>query len=278
MKNATRSMSINMDWFRKLMKEGKLKVFTVGYDGIIEEKKYKDFDFLSEVSQTCSIAAETDDAILNRNKMNIYISVVNGYRFTQDEIDKFYDCWKDYYKSNKINSTDKNGEFSSFLKKQRDDRSKLYGNILSAIGHLPTINDILGLKNYRPIKSYMSILGIFDVEGSDNNTTTRFVDRSNICQYFPGYIRNKETWDKLKNHSLNSRQFESIVNNGINNYFWYEEDKNNIVTESEQTNDKDINVTIESKDQIITVNIKDKDSLNCYKTKQENIEDAWGSN
>lgn len=89
MKNASKNMSINMDWFRKLMKEGKLNVFTVSHGGIIEEKEYKDFDFLANISQTCPIAAETDDMVLNKNKMMIFANVVRGYGFTQEEIDKF---------------------------------------------------------------------------------------------------------------------------------------------------------------------------------------------
>lgn len=48
-----------MDWFRKFMKEEKLMVFTVNHDGNIKEKDYKDFDFLSEISQTCKIAQIT---------------------------------------------------------------------------------------------------------------------------------------------------------------------------------------------------------------------------
>lgn len=66
--NRRKYISINMDWLRKFIKEEKLKVFTVSYDGIIEEKKYKDFDFLSEMSQTCKISCETDDMILNMIK------------------------------------------------------------------------------------------------------------------------------------------------------------------------------------------------------------------
>jgi len=269
MENAGKKISINMDWFRKYMKGEKLKVFTVSYDGKIEDKKYNDFDFLSKISQTCKVAYETDDMILNRNKMKIYINVVKGYGFKQDEIDKFYDCWKDYCKSNEVDNTHKNDDFMSFILKQKDKRTRLYGKILHSINNLLIINDILALKNYNPsAKSYASILGVFDLEGgSSSNAITRFVDRSNVRQYFPGYLRNKEVWDKLKGHSLNPRQFERIVNNGIGNYFYYE-DKGDITIESEQINDKDVNVTIESKDQIISINIKDN-------TKQKNIEDAW---
>lgn len=270
--NAGRGMSINMVWFRMFMKEEKLKVFTVRYDGIIEEKQYNDFDFLANMSQTCSMAAETDDMILNRNKMKIYVNVVRGYDFEQNEIDKLYDNWREYCELNNIDDTDKNDNFTTFNKKQKDKRTKLYGYILNAMSNLPAINDILGLENYEYHAKPPAIkLGIYDIDGlyGSSNTITRFVDRFNICQYFPGYLRNKEMWDKLKGHSLNPRQFERIIKNGIGDYFWYEkEDKGDIMTESEQVDDKGVNVTIESKDQVITVNIKDK-------TKQDTIEDAW---
>lgn len=287
MKNASKQMSINMVWFRSYMKEGKLKVFTVRYDGIIEEKQYKDFDFLSEISQTCSIAAKTDGMILNENKLKIYANVVNMYGFTQNEIDKFYDDWSGCCGANKINSVGKNDGFEGFLSRQKGLRPKLYCSILNAINNLSAINDILGLKSCdRRSKSRMSVLGVFAIEGSTTNAITRFVNRSNICQYIPGYMKNKETWEKLKGHSLNARQFENIVKNGIGNYFWYEEDKNSIAVESDKvdfesnceensntTNDektdkgKDVNIEIKNKDQIITINIK--------KTKQINIDEAW---
>lgn len=127
MKGASRRISINMDWFRRLIEEGKLEVFTVTYNGIIEPKGYKDFDFLAEISQTCPIAAETDDMILNRNKMKIFANVVKGYGFTQYEIDKFENDYETYREINKID----NKKFWVFLIGQTDERTKLYGNILT---------------------------------------------------------------------------------------------------------------------------------------------------
>lgn len=281
MKNASKQMSINMVWFRNYMKEGKLKVFTIRHDGIIEEKHYKDFDFLSDISQTCSIAAKTDDMILNENKLRIYANVVNMYDFTQSEIDKFYDDWSGCC-INKVNNVGKNDGFEGFLSRQKGLRPKLYCSILNAINNLSAINDMLGLKSYdRRAKSRMSVLGVFVIEGNTTNAITRFVDRSNICQYIPGYVRNKEMWDKLKGHCLSPRQFEHIVKNGIGIYFWYEEDKNGIAVESdkddseldnESTNDgqvdkdgNEVNFEIKSKDQITTISIK---------TKQINAADA----
>lgn len=288
MKNATRGMNINMVWFRNYMKEEKLKVFTVSYDGIIEEKNYSDFIFLEDVSQTSVI--KTDDMILNDNKMKIYHNVRKMYDFTQSEIDKFYDNWREYCRVNSLNSiNDKSDKFSRFLGKQKDERAKLYSYVLDAIGDLPAINDIPESKNYKQrAKFRASILGIFDIDQRGQNSTTMFIDRANICQYLPCFVRNKEIWDRLKGHSLYQRQFENIIKNGIGQYFDYEErsNQNNVDIKSERTNDKDTNIT-ESKDKII-VNIQNPvDQLQIQfanrmrltitkdKTKQKNLEDAW---
>ena len=127
MKNAGHCISINMDWFRKYMKEGKLDVSTVNHNGIVEVKEYKDFDFIVDMSQSCPIAAEKDDRILNNNKMKIFDSVLKWYDFSQDEIDKFED---DYEKSNKA---DVGSYIYTFLIRQPDERSKLYGNVLKSL-------------------------------------------------------------------------------------------------------------------------------------------------
>lgn len=206
------NISINLDWLRKLMKEGKLKVFTVRYDGFIEEKKYKDFDFLSSVSQTCIVAAETDDIILNKNKIKIYTNVVKGYSFNQDELDKFDISWKNYCKEAKF--IQKIDTKISFLIRNNDIRAKLYARILSAVGNLRYINDIMNRKYNPSAKSYASTLGIFDAEGgSSNYSRTMFVDKFDICKLFPGYIRNKEVWDNLKGKNLISLQFRFAINN-----------------------------------------------------------------
>jgi len=298
MKNAGKAMSINMDWFRKLMKEEKLRVFTISHDGIIEEKTYKDFDFLAEISQTCSIAAETDEMILNKNKMKVFAKIVKGYGFIQDEIDKFESDYEKYCKTNKIDNIDKNDHKSRFLVRQTNERAKLYGNILVAVGDLSAINLLLNKEfgNYqRKAKQNAKILGIFDAEGSTHKVITKFVDRFDICKYFPGYLRNKETWDKLRGLNLNTRQFANIMTgkndviNGLDYYFNENNDTGNNVGQimedtnqnqidnykdistkidnKDQTdNDKEVNIKIDNKDHTININIK---------AKQKTIEDAW---
>ncbi len=221
MKNAGKMMSINMDWFRKFMKEEKLKVFTISHDGIIEEKLYKHFDFLSEHSQTCPIATEKDDIILNRNKMKIFTNVIKGYGFAQEEIDKF---------DNDFKCSNIGDNLISFLKKQDNERYRLYGYILHAIGNLSGINELLDKKvmlksSKNSAKQSGKFLGIFDVRGFTKDVITKFIDIFDICKYFPGYLRNKETWNKLKGLNLNNRQFDNIITgkndviNGLDYYF-----------------------------------------------------------
>lgn len=276
MKNATRGMDISMDWFRQYMKEEKLKVFTVSYEGVVEEKIYKDFDFLSSVSQTCKIAAETDDMMLNKNKMKIFTNVINGHGFTQDEIDKFEDGYKKYCKTNKIDvdkigDNKENDRMRVFLLKLKDERAKLYAYILYAVNNLPAINQLLDRKaqslKKRQIdnaKVYARTLGIFDTEGYTQRCITRFIDRFDVCKYFQGFLRNEEIWSKLRSHGLNNRQFGNIIenaNNGItiNDYFWYEksdDDNSKLNNHDRVDKDKEVNIEIKSEDKVTIINIR----------------------
>lgn len=209
-------ISINMEWFRKFMKEGKLKVFTVKYDGLIEEIEYRDFDFLSLISQTCAIASETDEIILNKNKMKIYTNVlIKGYEFTQNELDKFHIYWKGYCKVRDIDNRD---DKIGFLKKHEDERARLYGKVLSAFGNLPYINSMLDRNYNSQAKNFASALGIFDVRGgTSNKSKTMFVDKFDICKFFPSYIRNKEFWDSLKSKTFNPSQFSILCEDSKTN-------------------------------------------------------------
>jgi hypothetical protein len=217
MKNATKGISINLDWFRNFIKEQMLTVFTVRYDGLIEQKEYKDFDFIADLSQT----------IINKNKLNIYTNVVKGYGFVQEELDTYYKRWREYCD---LNIEKKNDNYGAFLRKQKDDRSRLYGNILNSIGNLTMINNMLSLKDIEysggksGAKSMSSVLGIFDVicmKGS-NNSIAIFIDRFNICHYLPDYLENIDTWNYLKESKMkiNTRQFEAIVRGNINPLDW----------------------------------------------------------
>lgn len=212
MLSANKNMSINMDWFRKYIKEGKLEVFTISYNGIIEPKEYKDFDFLAIVSQTCPVAAETDDMILNNNKMKIYTNVVKGYGFAPEEIEKIENYYEQF-----LDAEDEDiDNFRNFLLNSNNERFKLYGQILYSLDDLPKNNKILGMEidiaTYKNFRKYTAkVLGIFDISGKGSYAITRFIDRFDICKYFPGYLRNKDIWEKSRRFTLNTRQFENVV-------------------------------------------------------------------
>lgn len=218
MQNANINISINMDWFRKYIKEGKLQVFTISHDGIVEPKEYKDFDFLTKISQTCPIAAEEDDLILNRNKMKIYANTVKGYDFTPEMVEKIEEdfekyCHENYCRTNKEDNMD---NFRTFLLKNNNEMTRLYGQVLHAIDDLPKINKILCREidrhTYKEFRKHTAkILGIFDTYGKGSYVITRFIDKFDICRYFPGYLRNREIWEKLRRFNLNARQFENVV-------------------------------------------------------------------
>lgn len=217
-----RKVSINMDWFRKYMKEERLKVFTIRYDGTITEKDYKDFDFLSNISMVCKIGYDNDERVLNRNKLHILGRVLRGYRFSQGEIDQFQSDWE---------KSDSKGDLQNFLYKHKNERARLYARILHTIGgYLDAINDILDLNiedvDMKHEKYYTSVLGLFDFENRGGSASTAiFVDKFNVREYFPGYLRNKDTWDHLKGRLIQSRKLDKIlkreytVTKGVD-YFW----------------------------------------------------------
>lgn len=225
--NVGKNISINMNWLVEYLKKGKIKVFVIRYDGTIKELSIIDFDFLKDISQTDSLGYDNDDRILNRNKLKIFKNLLKGYGFSQKEIYNFYNDFKNRDKSDR---KDKFSHLLRFLQVKGSDRGKLYGHILHSISELGRINKILDM-NCDNVDSSSKMnakyLGIFETEGSTYKAITRFIDRFDVCKYFPGYLRNKDMWDKLKCHNLNIRQFENIVmkkidiNKGID-YFWYE--------------------------------------------------------
>ena len=204
--------SIDMTWLVKYMKENKLEVFAIKYDGTVTKLTTKDFDFLKEMSQICTFGHENDERILNRNKLKIFRNVVLGNSFDQKEIDDFYKSFNKRIEKNIQNS-------ASFFIKYGNERCKLYGYISQAIGDLKNTNSILNM-NCLDIKHKQSILylGIFDVVHSYGNckgNIINFIDKFDICKYFPGYLRNKEQWDGYKGNNLTHSTFIMIANGSL---------------------------------------------------------------
>ena len=198
-----KNISINLDWLSKYVKDDKLKIFTVRYDGLINELKYEDLEFIKKLSNTCMLEYNNDDRTLNRNKLMIMNSVLKGNEFKQEEIDKMME------KYNNRTEENKDCTFVQFLLLSNYNREKIYSNILMSIGNLNEINDILNMNpSYKRGKSHGGQLGIFDLHG--NSDRTEFVDKFDICKYFPGYLRNKENWNSLRTSSFSDSQLRNI--------------------------------------------------------------------
>lgn len=213
MKSAGHCISINMDWFRTFIKDEKLIVNTISHNGIVEAKQYKDFDFIVNISQSCPIAAEKDGRILNDNKLKILANALKFHSFTQEEIDRFEDG---YEKSDK---DDVGNYIYTFLIKQPNGRSKLYGKLLKSIGHLESINK--AFDGYIVGNNFLQngvSLGIFESEGTSggkHNHLMRFVNNSMSSLFFPAYMRHKDTWDEFKGKWLVTKRMEYIVKGNI---------------------------------------------------------------
>ena len=211
------TVSINMTWIINFIRKEQLKIYAIKYDGTVRELCTKDFDFLKDVSQECIIGYDNDERILNRNKLKIYRDILKGYNFTQEEIDNIYD----YVGKNRTSEDD---HIMKFLRKEQG-RLNLFGKILYSITELKGINRFLDMR-VLDIKSKGKIpasdLGIFNIVDRSADVITMFLDKFDICKYFPGYIRNKEKWDYLKESrmKLKNNQFEAIVTGKVNPLDW----------------------------------------------------------
>lgn len=200
------NISLNLDWLAKYVKEDKLEVFTVKYDGEIRHLAYKDLEFIRSISNTCKIEYENDERVLNRNKIKIFKNILKGYEFTQDEIDN---TRKLFNNRNKIVNSKRNCEkFQSFLIKNGDDRAKLYGYAWESIFRLRLINDFLDMKEVDEHVMFDCMYnGILKSIGTDRK---QFVDTFDICKFFPGYLRHKDDWNDIKDGTFGRSQFRDI--------------------------------------------------------------------
>jgi len=215
--NVGKTTSINMTWIIKLMKEKDFKVFAIKYDGTVKELTTKDFDFLKDLSQISEIGYDNDERILNRNKLEIYYNVINGYNFTQEEISQFENEFD--------NRTDESINSSEYFMKNDNKKCRLYGYILDALGRLSNMNNNLDCKSNKNIRILSAVtLGLFyqnEFSGQNNHATIQFVDKFNVAQYFPGYIRNKQLWNycKRKQRIFPMDQFRGIIEGTFNYEF-----------------------------------------------------------
>lgn len=223
--DATRGIKINLDWLYRFIKEEKLRVFTVSYDGIIKELTHKDFDFLVNISISCKIGKDKDFRKLDRNKFKIMHNVLKGHGFTTEEYSKY----RNNFFSQKGNNTNRrDSHFDAWLKREGcTDREHLLGYIIDASYSLELINDALDLSFEKDsfhgnhIKKFLKCLGLFDIQYERKNMKLLFIDKFDIASYFPGYLRNIDVWKRLRSNYVTSSTLCSIMKKEID-YFWWE--------------------------------------------------------
>jgi hypothetical protein len=210
----TSASRIRWDWFYRHIKEGILRVFVIRYDGIIREVFLKDFEFISKISQTCQVSRESNERILERNKLVIMNNVLEWHKFTTDEFNKMYDAFK----------LSGFGDFDAWLSRDGcTDREMLYFYIVHAMTTLKDINNVLACrvainkKSYiRTYAHYMKILGLIDFKSVGTSADMRiFADYPKIAEYFPGYIINKGLWNGLKNRYIRYHTFCGLATGEI---------------------------------------------------------------
>lgn len=202
-----KTVNLDMNWCIDYMKENKLKVFTIRYDGLVTELFVKDFEFLEQINSD-------DEIILNINKLKIYRNVLKGYRYSQIEIDNYYE------ERDKLIFENKDKEsIRDLLSKSENVRNVLHAKIINALTTLPGINKVLNMEMVERRRLFEAgYLEIFELVNSySNKSTMKFVDKFDICQYFPGYVRNKEIWNKYKNCNLLSDQLNALCNGKYKN-------------------------------------------------------------
>ena len=197
--NIGKNINLDMTWLIEHMKNGKLKTFEIRYNGEVRELTITDFDFLK---------LSEDEIILNKNKLKIYRNVLLGYNFTQYEIDNFY---KEF-----DNRLDKSISTSAdFFIISNNERCKIFGNIKYAIGKLNSINRCLDMNTDNPNdKLYAVHIKIFEFIGNYASGTrgnhAKFIDKFDICKYFPGYLRQEKHWLTYKGNEMDGRTFSNM--------------------------------------------------------------------
>lgn len=253
-KDVTKQTSIQLDWLYRFMKEEKLKVSTIDYKGNIKERCLEDFNFISKISTTCELGKDSDERILERNKYDILIKVLDYYNIIQHELE-MRDISRRYKDKDVVNK-----------------RSKQIRNIFRAMVDINRINNIF---DGNIVDYYVGVyLGIFESEGvsGHGNNRIRFVDNSHAAQYFPAYIRNKDRWDKFKGQWLTARQLEEIIKRNFDYDWWkrlYKEYSNN---ENSNNIDENINGGINYE---INDNKKIIKKDDVVYTEQTDIIDSW---
>lgn len=208
--NLNKTINLDMNWCIEYMKENTLKTFSIKYDGLVKELTIEDFDFLKQIHSD-------DEIILDMNKLKIYRNALKGYNFTQEKISKFYEEYDELLTENRNEDNElliknKKSKVVDLLAKSKNVEISLHANIIRALRTLPGINEVLEMRMVERRRLFEAgYLGIFELVSSHGNKSImKFVDKFDVCKYFPGYVRNKEIWNKYKNCNLSNSQINEL--------------------------------------------------------------------
>lgn len=208
--------SLNMDWLYQYFKIGKIRIFTITRDGIIREICDKDFDFLIE---------SEDTKVLRKNRAKIILNILKGHAFTMEEINSVYTLFKSNGKHTSLKPwlmrkeqgrTNRQLEYGYV----RDIRLRHVDNVLNCeiVGNNNRGNNNTDPKQPRNSRSLLYMLLASGLFSQDRYENIYFVDKYDISQYFPGYLKNKELWDYLKTHFVDINVFNKIIRGEYPNY------------------------------------------------------------
>ncbi len=221
---ATKNTRVNLDWFYNYVKEGKLTVFAVKYDGTIIPTTLKDFEFILKISTL------REQSVLDKNKFKIMSRVLRWKGFSTKEVNDLYNKFK---LSVKVNSDDKN--FRKWLcRKGCTEREFELMYAYNSVQHLDQIDsmlscDITDEDNMRTISRDAQKLGLIDSRDTGKTVSAGymriFTDYSNIAELFPGYVNNKELWDDLKTRYVSYNTLCGIVMKKVDINWWKKQPK-----------------------------------------------------
>ena len=68
--------------------------------------------------------------------------------------------------------------------------------------------------------SYCRFIGLFNGNRNvkDKNARISFIDEANIGQFFDGYKNNKELWEYIRTHPVDTRTFYAIIRKEYPNF------------------------------------------------------------
>ncbi len=104
----------------------------------------------------------------------------------------------------KIKKYSEDKKFIEYLRRDgASEREKLLGDILNVVKteDLEIINNYLDLKIQDPDKKLVKKLELIGLIKTENNKII-FIDSSDVAQFFPGYLNNKEYWEEKNSYYL----------------------------------------------------------------------------